>query len=548
MKVPTASEVARLSRPDREALLLQGWDLLQGANLDLLGWSVLHRLEDDAPLDFEAFPFQREIYRAFGDKGLASVEVMKSSQCGISAAAVSLALYAADAWGAHVLYVLPTESLAETFSDTRVKTAIESSPYLRSRLSATDSKGLKRLGAGNLHFVGSGSEARALSVPADVLVLDEFDRLDQRQVAKFPSRLAAPTSLNLLRRFSNPSYPEAGIHRLWMASDQRTWLITCPACGTEAPIAYDQGPGHYVDEDRELRVCGGCHRALPLEAIAAGQWVPARADRDHRAYHVSRLIVPGERVAELVEHHAQGGEEEVAVHYNFDLGLPYAPKGGSLDRELVLACRRGYVTPNGYRGSQWVTAGVDVGKELHVRISRWLDSEKAAPLFVGQVGDFEHLGLLWESYAVNFGLIDERPEERQAREFAGRFPGRGALIRWAGEAQQEEYVYRSDTRLVIARRTWALDRTVAAVAAQHRLLPRDLPKGYVQHMTAPHRITDTTASGQKVGRYVSERADDYFFAETYDLLARLVRSEPSMVSAVVDPEPLRRTLFPKRRL
>jgi phage terminase large subunit GpA-like protein len=171
---------------------------------------------------------------------------MKSSQCGISAAAVSLALYAADVWGAHVLYVLPTEDLAQGFSDTRVKTAISSDPYLRSRVHSTDAKSLKRLGAGNLYFVGSGSEARALSVPADVLILDEFDRLDQRHLAKFRSRLSAPTSMKLKRYFSNPSFPEAGIHTRWLSSDQRTWLVRCPSCRLEAAIT----PGHRDDQER----------------------------------------------------------------------------------------------------------------------------------------------------------------------------------------------------------------------------------------------------------------------------------------------------------
>ena len=39
-------------------------------------------------------------------------------------------------------------------------------------------------------------------------------------------------------------------------------------------------------------------------------------------------------------------------------------------------------------------------------------------------------------------------------------------------------------------------------------------------MTAPHRVSEENARGQKFARYVAERADDYFFAECHDLLAR----------------------------
>ncbi len=76
---------------------------------DLLLWSRAHRLEEGRPLDFGLFPFQRELLEAFGDPGLQTVDVMKSAQCGVSAAGISLALFAADVWGATVLYVLPTD-------------------------------------------------------------------------------------------------------------------------------------------------------------------------------------------------------------------------------------------------------------------------------------------------------------------------------------------------------------------------------------------------------------------------------------------------------
>ena len=57
-------------------------------------------------------------------------------------------------------------------------------------------------------------------------------------------------------------------------------------------------------------------------------------------------------------------------------------------------------------------------------------SGAAAALYIGEVSDFDEVALLWERYKVNFGLIDERPEERKAKEFANQFAGRTALLRW----------------------------------------------------------------------------------------------------------------------
>jgi hypothetical protein len=514
---------------------------------DLREWSRRVRVEEGESLDFPTFPFQRELYDAFGDKDLQTVDVMKSAQCGISAAGVSLALYAGDVWAANVLYVLPSSDDAYDFSDTRVKPAIEDSLWLSFRVASTDNKGLKRIGKANLYFRGSVSERKALSIPADVLVLDELDRLDQRNVPKLRRRLASPTSMKLERRFSNPSFPEFGIHELFLASDQREWFVRCPRCRHEASMAYEQtDEEHYVDEARLLRVCGACSRELTPERIAAGRWVAARTTKGlARGYHVSRLDVPGEDVLAIATAHRSLSETELQAHYNFDLGLPYSPKGGSLSRELVYACRRDYAMPASYQGTDWVTAGVDVGKVLHVRISRWLP-ERAVPLFIGEIDTFAELGLLWSRYGVNFGVIDERPEEREARRFLKAHRGQVLLCRWSGEEQRDPMVIDDERGLLIARRTGSCDKLVAAFTEQHRLLPRDLPEGYVKQVTAPHRSVETRPNGQKVARYVSENADHFFFAECYDLLAREARGAPALAGGI-EPETMREQIRRRRR-
>jgi len=499
---------------------------MSGKDPSLLAWSRAYRLENGRPLDFEAFPMQLEIYEsAFADRDLPTVDVMKSAQVGVSAAGVSLALYAADIWGANVLYVFPTADDVHDFSDTRVKPAIEASAYLRSRVSSTDNKGLRRVGEAFIYFRGSRSESKALSIAVDLVVFDEFDWLDKTNVPKFRRRLNAPTSMKLERRFSNPSFPEDGIHAEWLRSDQRTWLVRCPACLNEAPISWDGGDGdHYVDRERKIRACGRCKKLLGSEAVAAGRWVAARADAAPRAYHMSRLIVPGENIGELVANHAKTDETSKQAFYNLDLGVPYSPKGGSLPRDLILACRRRYTCPDSYVGPEWVTAGVDVGAVLHVRISRHLENGQVAPLYIDTVGDFTDLAQLMDRYQVRFCVVDERPEERKAREFMEAFAGRVMLLRWSGDEQRDQIATDDDRGLIVARRTGACDRLVAQVGAQVRLLPEHLPDGYVSQMGAPHRVTETNRRGQKVARYVSERADHFFFAEMHDMIAREVRS------------------------
>jgi hypothetical protein len=515
----------------------------------LLDWSEAFRFEEGEPLDFDAFPFQRELYDLFGAKDVPTVDVMKSGQCGISAAAVSLTLYAGDRWGANVLYVLPGAQDAYDFSDSRVAPAIEASPYLAMQFAeGTSNKGLKRIGNAWIYFRGSVSEKKALSIPADVLVLDEYDRLDQRNIPKFEKRLGSPKSLRLRRRFSNPSFPEAGIHRKYLDSDQRVWLVRC-RCRHEAEVTYEQEEtSHFVDEERELRVCGKCKRPLPPETIATGRWV-ARRRRRPPGFHISKLIVPGQDMAELVEGHNAGDEDTLSAHYNFDLGLPYAPKGGSLSEETIHACRRNYTPTDVYTGPDWVTAGVDIGRVIHVRISRWPAKfgGRAVPAFIGEIRSFEELAQLWDRFGVNLGVVDIYPEERKAKEFADAFRGRVLLNRWASEGQADNIVVDDDHRILKTRRTWACDQTIAAFEQQRRLLPKNLPRGYVPQVTAVFRVVEEKLNGGLVARYMSMRPDDhFFFAETYDLIARIARGGPPAEGAGPPPETLRQQRRRKR--
>jgi hypothetical protein len=518
----TASATAE--RADLEQAYLLACERFRRSNPSLLDWSEAFRVEEGEPLDFDAFPFQREIYAVFDDRGIKTVDVMKSGQCGISAAAVSLTLFVGEMWDRNVLYVLPGAQDAYDFSDSRVKPAIEGSPYLTMRFGGeTANKGLRRIGHATLYFRGSVSEKKALSIPADVLVLDEYDRLDQRNVPKFRKRLGSPKSLKLERRFSNPSLPEMGIHALYLETDQREWHVTC-ACDFEASIHYEAADEvHYVDEERMLRVCGRCHAPLPRAAIAGGRWVATKPRVKRLGYHISKLVVPDQEIDELVTEHHSTDEETLQAHYNFDLGLPYAPKGGSLSQETVLACRRNYQPPDSYHGTNWVTAGIDVGRVLHVRISRWLEGARAAPLYIGEVQTFDDLDDLMERFSIGLAAIDSQPEEKSARDFAGRHTGRVVLVRWAGEGQAETLKFDEDERLLRPRRTWACDQTVAGFRSQLKLLPKILHPRYLLQVTAPYRIMEQTMAGQKVARYISQRADHFFFAECYDLMARLFK-------------------------
>src|SRR5437667_11140642 len=65
-----------LSPEEKRELLRRVSERMNRADTPLLEWSLAFRVEEGGPLDFEAFPFQAELYEAFGDRDIPTVDVM----------------------------------------------------------------------------------------------------------------------------------------------------------------------------------------------------------------------------------------------------------------------------------------------------------------------------------------------------------------------------------------------------------------------------------------------------------------------------------------
>lgn len=483
-------------------------------------------------LSFEDYPFQVELYTE-GAKDRESC-VKKSTQVGISAYLLRWVLYWPDQLGLTGLYVFPRRKQMYDFADARVDAAIRRSEYLAGRvgnpgadLKGVDNKGLKRVGTGWVYFRGSESEDDLDSVDADVLCLDEFDRLKPANIPVAERRVSGEHSLGLIRRVGVPSIPNIGIDLKYRESDRRQWLVKC-RCGDEQPMTW----GDNVDLERGMRVCRKCRRELTPGIVAAGRWVAERPDVDKRGYHMSKLVVPRVDVARLVERSERGAPEERQAFWNRDMAEAYAPEEGRLSPEAVAAAmsvgeRAGARGVSGrelpYKGQHPVTMGVDVAtvRDLHVRVSEHFDPEgnRRRALFIGTVTSFDDLAELMDRFGVAMCAIDHLPEGRLARSFAERFAGRVYLVAQTGAQQAQPIVTHEDRRLAVVRRVEAIDATFEAVRRQRNQLPPDPPPGYVQHLGNLIRLVEKSDDGRVAVRYVSTGADDFAFAEMYDLVA-----------------------------
>jgi Phage terminase large subunit (GpA) len=518
------------------------------ANYGFLAWA--HRVPEakTGRLDFEQFPFQRELYTDGVEDP--EVVVMKSTQIGASAWLARWAVFWADR-GKTVLYVFPTEEQLRSFSNERIAPLLRG-PHLAKRVehAAVSNVNQRQIGSGWLNLRGAQTVAGLESIDADALAIDEYDLVPARSIPVAERRISAPTSMGLIRRIGWPSIDDYGIARKYNQSDRRRWFVKCPCCGERQFLRFfprrsavedEEGDGlpnatsGYVDRGDGLLRCGRCEKPLAPDTVRNGEWVAEFPTRELRGYHVHRLLVPGARLSAMIEASRETRASELQSFYNRDLGEPYSPKEGRLSRAAIAAAQSAggnYLQGPldvGYAGDGVVTMGVDSAsaRDLNVRISLYahdLSSKRA--LFIGTVGSFDELAEMMDIYRVRMAAIDHLPDGRLARDFTQRFYGRAFFVRFLPPAAREPFVFDPVERSAAINRTEAIDTTLALIRTTRNRLPIDVPEGYVDHMRNVVRFHELDELGrQKVG-YRALGPNDYLMAEVYDYLAlRLLQAD-----------------------
>lgn len=486
----------------------------RGRQMGLFNWSKKVPEPKTGTLDFERYPFQRELYEDLDD--VRDVAIQKATQVGVSAYLVRWAMHAADVQGKTALYVFPKEKAMTDFSDSRVRPLIMGSEHLRERVLAThvQNKGLKQIGLGFVYFRGSESKSMLESVDADRLALDEYDLLTQEHIPIAMQRLSNSVDPRI-RRVGWPSIPDWGMNAEYQSSDQRVWMVKCSCREGWQEIDFWEN----VDLIEARIICRSC--AKPLD-VREGRWVAKYPERDKRGYHLPRQIVPHQDLREMIAESKKKKPYEVTNFYNRWLGLPYVNEEARLSQKAINAAERPYTMQEGYVGDALVTMGVDVAsaRALNVRVSMHTEDTRKGALWIGTVESFDDLRTKMELFGVNMCCIDHMPEQRLARAFAERFPGRVYLVRYAGPQAIKVLDVDEDMGVITVRRTEAIDATLQMIREQRNELPMDRPEDYDRNMKAVVRFVEKDEFDKlKIG-YRSTGPDDYVHAEVYDLIAK----------------------------
>lgn len=513
----------------------------------MLDWS-LRVPERDAPLRIDHyFPYQAEWY----SDEVANVREavwMKSAQVGMTAYAWRWAARRADQFGDRAIYFFPTDTHVREFSVTRVGPSIRGSEYLSRRIPRhfIDQQGLKQIGSGDLALRGTQSEAAVQSVDADAIVFDEYDLQDQSNLQQAERRISGAKQAGReprLRRLGYPTLPGFGIAGRYDASDQRVWKVTCPECGLEQQVLWEnvrwrdrsdslvhrEGHDDYdvKDEVEEAwRACKECDASLEGEPLRTGFWEPQRPGARIVGYHVSRLIVPLADLESMVVASRATSETQVELFYMLDLGLPYVSSDSALtDEDIDGAAVDGLVDPPSvYRGRNVVTAGLDAASErdLNIRISEHLPDGRRRALYLGEPIDYKEVAELMERFNVQLLAGDAQPERRQLRALAATFPGRVALVRYdMDNPHADPLKYDPKKNMATVHRTEAIDAMMDSIRQRTNIPLRVPPRNYKAQLKSLKRRTVLDKKERPVRVYVKTgtEGDDYAHAEVYDIVA-----------------------------
>lgn len=524
-------------------------------------------------LDFARYPYQRELYEDTGD--LPECVTTKGTQVGLTTKELRWVLWIAAEWMRTAMYVMPTEDVVKKFSAERVAPVIRHSDYLSGLLGPADpnNMGLRKIGRGFVHFVGSQVDTALDSVPAAALVLDEYDTLSQVNIPVAEERVGASPN-PMIRRVGVPSLDGVGIDAQYQVSDMRRWMVRCEACNTRQQITMENfrwtelaaPSARALGRYEAWRVCRHCAKNGRERRIDVrdGQWVAEQPDRELRGYHVPRLIVPYADLGRIVAKSLSSDPVIQENHYHRDRGMPFEQAENRLSRAAIESCKReGVEQVESYIGYQPVTMGIDQAsaRAINVRISEHLGPREKRVLALLTVDDddpddpearsaIRKLGMLMDVFDVNMAGIDHLPDGRLARALIRAYPGRVIMAALSANLKRpmtEVPRIEDPEQIVTVNRTVFIDATLDLFRWQRNLLPRrpqpvhDTPLGrtydpeeYETHLRALVRERVQKPDGTWVFRYDNKGDADWAFAELFDVIATEVMHLRMVVGSVED--------------
>lgn len=203
--------------------------------------------------------------------------------------------------GTKLIHTFPRDKQLTDFSVTRIASVFAESPRMGALMGVPNQVFTKRIGDSYMILRSAWESNLGEGVDADMVVLDEKDRMRDKIEFAFKESLKS-SKHGYFRELSTPTLPNRGIDVPFRASDQQVWMVKCERCNEYQEINYKENivavkdiqlgtkelPPDSYDFLCRKQKCRG-----KLDRIFSGQWVARFPDRKNiRGYHIPQLIAP----------------------------------------------------------------------------------------------------------------------------------------------------------------------------------------------------------------------------------------------------------------
>jgi hypothetical protein len=453
---------------------------------------------------------------------------MCSSQVGKTTMGISIVYHYADTAGSprRVIYTMHTDKAVESFAQTRATSSIQASPYLSARIGDVNNVHRKvfRRPDGNsvIMFAGASKSAMGLSEPADMVVHDEVDFSNPEVLRLYEDRTAHGYEEDKRRLlFGTPTIPGFGLSRYWDMSTQNEWLVKCPQCGDERPVAWPDSFAHDATPEPYF-ICGRGHKLTWADNIREGRWVASQPGGDWSMYRIARWQTPFWGAPRIVK--AYSTETFLQLFYNQVCGQQATSGELTIDEEVLSNCVDQERLEAEIAAGGRVFLGADPGRVISWVVGVERANDTRVYLAAGEADGWAELEAVMRTYRVRLAVVDGAYDPTAAQAFAKKFKRRVLLTYYAKTPLKGEPIRESKTKGYLD-----LDRTVTLDRSANRLImgldrfPRfpDLHQWerFVSQMTAMVRAVREEDDGTRVFFWQEVRPDHWRHAHNYATVA-----------------------------
>lgn len=399
------------------------------------------------PFSFSGHEFQREIIRDTS----ARISVRKCSQVGLSEIMVQKLLsMAASLRHVRIIFTLPTQTMAASFSKDRVDGAIEQSDFYSGLVErANNSASQKKMGSNTIYIGGTFGANAAISIPAEVVICDELDFSNPIVIGKLNSRLRHANMVDkhgnrgLRYYFSTPTIDNYGIDAEFQKGSKKYYQVKCKKCNEwqvpsfqtsfripgyeDSMDKFDRGVAYELADklDGTTMRCQKCDGDLFESLMDADnrQWVAMHPDRNDASYQVSPFDLPSYNtppaiVKQIMDYPLKSD------FMNFVIGESYSDANNSfitdevfknhLRKVDVLMYLASIVTATTVMGVDvgrvlYLTIGIPMGRKLHICYAEKIHNTREQPGAAEVIKRFDF-------FKCAFGVVDSMPDISLANE------------------------------------------------------------------------------------------------------------------------------------